>query len=103
MNQKIKSLTVYVSGPMTGLPDLNFAAFNGEAARLRAIGYEVVNPAEFGEEPGLEWHQYLRKDIRALMDCNAIHMLPGWSRSKGARLEHHVAVELGFSISGAAA
>ena len=88
---------------MSGLPEFNFPAFNEKAAKLRAMGVDVINPAEFGEELGLEWHQYLRKDIRALMDCDAIHMLPGWSHSKGARLEHHIAMELGFTVTGAEA
>ncbi|MCI4427735.1 MAG: recombinase RecT [Burkholderiales bacterium] len=33
---------IYISGPMTGLPELNFPAFNAEAARLRALGFEAV-------------------------------------------------------------
>lgn len=86
---------------MTGFPDFNHPAFFSEAARLRAAGHIVNNPAEIGEQDGLEWHEYLRKDIRALMDCDAIHMLPGWRKSKGARLEHHIAVELGFTVTGA--
>jgi hypothetical protein len=40
---------IYLSGPMTGLPDLNFPAFHAEAARLRALGYDVINPAELPE------------------------------------------------------
>lgn len=36
---------LYLSGPMTGKPALNFPAFHAEAARLLALGYEVVNPA----------------------------------------------------------
>lgn len=87
---------------MTGLPDFNFPAFAAEAARLRAEGAVVINPAEHSETPGLEWHHYLRKDIKLLMDCDAIHMLPGWSKSRGARLEWGIAVELGFTVTGAA-
>lgn len=91
-------MPIYISGPMSGLPDFNFPAFHQKALELRAHGFDVVNPAEFGEQVGMEWHEYLRKDIRALMACDAIWMLPGWSRSKGARLEHHIAVELGMDI-----
>jgi hypothetical protein len=92
----------YISGPMTGIPDFNFPAFNAKAAELRAQGREVINPTEFGEEGCTEWHQFMRKDIRALMDCTAIHMLPGWSHSKGARLEWWIAQQLGMTIEGAA-
>lgn len=91
----------YISGPMTGLPAFNFPAFHAKAAELRALGLDVVNPAEHDEAPDLPWAAYLRKDIRLLMDCDAIHLLPGWSRSRGARLEHHIARELGFRVEGA--
>lgn len=58
----------------------------------------TFNPAE-DDKPGMEWHEYLREDIRLMMDCNAIHMLPGWQNSKGARLELHVAKELGMNVT----
>ncbi len=90
----------YISGPMTGLPDLNFPAFYQAAAELRAQGHDVVNPAEFGEEPGKTWSDYMRKDIKSLMDCDTIHMLPGWRGSEGARVEHYLARKLGFTVTG---
>lgn len=89
---------VYISGPMTGLPGLNFPAFFEAAEYLRAEGYGVVNPAELGGSPDLEWHQYMRKDIAALMDCDTIYCLDGWRESKGARLEVHIARELGMAV-----
>jgi hypothetical protein len=89
---------VYISGPMTGLPDLNFPAFHAEAARLRALGYEVVNPAEINTDAGLSWHQCMRSDIRALCDCDSLALMPGWQRSSGAHLELHVAHRLGIEV-----
>lgn len=93
-------MRIYVSGGMSGLPDLNFPAFHRAAASLRASGYEVVNPAELDDaDPNaMQWHQYLRRDITHLVTCDAIAMLPGWERSKGARLEHHIARELGMRV-----
>jgi hypothetical protein len=96
------TMRTYISGPMTGIADFNRPAFAAEAAKLRAMGVEVINPAEHGEDdPTMQWSDYLRKDIRLLMDCNAIHMLPGWTKSKGAMLEYHIATKLGYSITGA--
>ena len=91
-------MKVYISGPMTGLPDLNFPAFNRAAEELRAAGYEVraegfevVNPAELNPDPNTPYSECMRKDLRALLDCDAIALLPGWENSRGAKMEFEVA------------
>ena len=90
--------TIYLSGPMTGLPDLNFPAFHAQAARLRDLGYTVINPAELHLDPGAPWHACLRADLKALLDCDGIVLLDGWERSAGAHLEMHVAHRVGIEI-----
>jgi hypothetical protein len=90
---------IYIAGPMTGLPDLNFPAFHGEAAWLRAMGYEVINTAEINPDPTAKWEDCMRADIPQLVTCDGIHMLAGWEKSRGARLEHHIATELGMKIT----
>lgn len=89
---------VYVSGPMSGLKDDNFPAFNSAEVRLRAAGFDVENPAQKGIIEGWTWEDYLRYDIRVLMDCQAIYLLNGWRRSQGASLEMHIAAKLKFSL-----
>jgi len=91
---------VYLSGPMTGLPNHNFPAFHDAATELRSMGLEVVNPAEINAIPGaLPWEQCLRNDIKALCDCDAIILLPGWESSSGAHLELHIAHRVGMKIA----
>ena len=46
---------VYVAGPMTGIAEHNFPAFNAAAASLRAAGWHVENPADHGDVPGAAW------------------------------------------------
>lgn len=89
---------VYISGPMSGIADHNFPAFNAAAARLRAAGLEVVNPAEINVDTALGWHECLRKDMSALAECTTLALLPGWQNSNGAHLELHVAHRLGMRI-----
>jgi hypothetical protein len=84
---------------MTGKPELNFPAFNAEAARLRAAGMDVINPAELNPDPTKSWTDCMRVDIVALMACDGIHMLNGWTSSRGAVLEHHIAVALGMFVT----
>ena len=42
----MKVLTIYISGPISGLPDGNRPAFAEMAVTLRSKGWEVVNPHE---------------------------------------------------------
>ncbi|MCA8331868.1 DUF4406 domain-containing protein [Burkholderia cepacia] len=91
-------MRIYVAGPMTGHPQLNFPAFHAEAARLRALGYEVVNPAELNADLGADWLSCMRTDIKHLVDCDAIAMLEGWHHSRVARLEYTIALMLGHAV-----
>ena len=89
---------IYISGPMTGLPDLNFPAFHIEAARLRELGFDVVNPADLNPNPDTGWHECMRNDLRALLDCDILALLDGWQNSVGAHLELHIAHRVGMEI-----
>ena len=67
----------YLAGPMSGLPEWGFPIFNAAAAKLRAMGIVVVNPAEnFGGDVTLPYH---------------VIRLPGWERSNGANKECELA------------
>lgn len=91
---------IYLSGPMTGLPDFNYPAFNAEAARLRALGYHVENPAE--NPPQQDWESYMRVAIAQMLTCDTIALLPGWVESRGALRERQVASQNGLTITTAA-
>ncbi len=91
----------YLAGPMTGYAEHNFPAFTSNSKWLRNHGYEVVNPAELEAletGPRKEWAYYLKRDIRELLTCNAIAVMPGWENSPGATLEVYIGWRLGFSI-----
>jgi hypothetical protein len=87
---------IYLAGPMTGLPDFNYPAFHAEAARLRALGYYVQNPAENPEPACGTWAGYMRLAIAQLITCDAVALLPDWMGSRGARIEHNLAADLGM-------
>ena len=91
-------MKVYLSGPMTGIPDYNFPAFEAAAKELRARDQEVFSPHELGVDPAKTWADYLRADIRALVDCDAVVCLPGWEQSKGASLEVYIAKALEMPV-----
>lgn len=104
-------MTTYIAGPMSPTSfgyeetpegwDWNYPAFDWAASVYRQAGHDVVNPAELDADigTGQPWDTYLRRDIKALADCDHIVMLPGWHNSKGAVLEHHIAGELGMEVT----
>lgn len=88
-----------MSGPMTGYPNKNFAAFNKAATLLRKKGYRIINPAELDmKHPKPTWAQCLSRDIVAEMRCNGIATLPNWRRSRGAVLEVYIADALNWPV-----
>ncbi|MEQ8233276.1 MAG: DUF4406 domain-containing protein [Gammaproteobacteria bacterium] len=90
--------TVYVSGPMTGLPEFNYPAFNAAAAQLRAAGYRVENPAENETPPCGTWQGFMRLSLAQIARCDALYVLDAWERSRGAWLEITIARELELLI-----
>lgn len=84
--------TLYIAGPMTGLPEYNYPAFFKAAERLTENGYAVLNPARPQGREGCEsWLDYMRASLRDIADCDGIATLTGWSDSKGACVEVEVA------------
>ncbi|NWA25475.1 DUF4406 domain-containing protein [Pseudomonas gingeri] len=96
--QAARANRVYVAGPMTGIKDFNYPAFNAVAEQLRAKGYEVENPADHGIVEGAQWADYMAYDLTRLGLCGVICLLPDWERSRGARLEAHIAEQLGMAV-----
>lgn len=89
---------IYLSGPMSGLPDHNKPAFHAAAAHLRSLGHFVLSPAELSFT-GRPYLDCLKDDIRLLTACSQIVLLPGWEKSRGANLELQVAQGLELVIS----
>lgn len=114
---------IYIAGPMSGLPNYNFTAFFEAERRLQQQRWNTVNPAQHDidegwvnvvydslggilsadkpEEGAFDWTTALDWDLRAIERCDALYLLPGWSRSRGASKEYRFAMERGIEILGA--
>lgn len=89
---------VYISGPMAGLPELNYPAFFRAEKRIQDLGYAVENPASNPEPPCKSWEGYMRLSLIQLMRCHILVRLPGWENSRGAKMENEIAQRLNFKI-----
>ena len=85
----------YLGGPMTGLPEFNFPYFERVAKQLRNIwDFDILSAheVEFDETNGkLPYMQYIKGDLKVLLDCDAVIFLPGWESSRGCNIEYKVA------------
>lgn len=84
---------IYISGKITGL-ELEIARdlFKKAEMKLKHLGFNPLNPMEeVPYNPDWSWEQYMAKDIELLItQCDAIYMLPNWTHSKGAMIEHYI-------------
>jgi hypothetical protein len=98
---------VYISGPMTGLPDNNYPAFDARAKELWAAGYMPCNPADLGRDLANRhsrlhrrqptWTEHIVEDLLHLTTCEAITFLTG-DLSPGMAIEQIAAERLGLEV-----
>ena len=87
---------VYLSGPMTGIPNYNREAFNDAARRWEGAGFKVNNPARL--EHGYDRTYYMREAVKSVLAADALVVLDGWKASVGAVLEVVIAGALGTPV-----
>lgn len=90
---------VYISGKISGL-EFSHAQklFNDAENDLKKYNFNVVNPMTLPHNHGKSWDEFMREDLKALLDCTHIFMLSNWQDSKGAIIEHDLAKELNIKI-----
>lgn len=100
--------TVYISGPMRGIPKWNFPAFDEARNRFNSAGWIALSPADFDRQRGFteemtdlppDFHRKaFRMDCNAICDSDAIALLPGWEKSVGVNMELTLARALGLQV-----
>lgn len=94
---------VYISGPMTGIPDYNRSEFKKAEDKFTQMNFEVINPHNLFTKEELDeifskvkskeiteedaWGIFMKRDIEHLMKCDFVAILPYWETSRGANLE----------------
>ena len=91
--------TVYISGPMSGLPKGKVRRTFRQAEFLLSLaGFRPVNPDKNPVGRFGDWGMCMRSDLAMLDACDAVAMLPGWEHSKGATIEKLYAEVCGKTI-----
>lgn len=78
----------------------NVARFQHYERELQKLGWNVVHEAVVRgtEAERRTWEQAMRRSIARMVQCDYVYLLPGWQRSRGARLEVFIAGEIGIPI-----
>lgn len=92
-------MKVYISGRISDINrHIAYGMFEQAEKYLSDHGHTPINPMRLKHEHPGSWEDYMMEDIRALLGCEAIFMLPNWGLSKGARIEYSIAREMGLKI-----
>lgn len=109
-------MKVYIIGPMRGRQFYNFPAFDAARDMLVQQGHEVRSPADMDREvgfdamncdpddscdgvpAGFDFMACVRRDIEAVIWCDAVWLLPGFLGSRGCRAELTLARWLGKPV-----
>lgn len=90
-------MRLYIAGPVTGLAEGNYPAFEYAAKRLFDAGHLPVLPPELRTalQPTAEmslgqcYRKVIPADIVELATCDGMIVLPGFEKSQGTAFELH--------------
>lgn len=86
-------MKIYIAGPISGMPNFNREAFSNAKKALVDLGYEPVNPMDY-TSASMSYHACMRIAVGLMVGCDAVALLDGWEKSKGALIEYELAKTL---------
>src|SRR3990167_8533562 len=95
-------MIIYLSGPYSGLTDVNIQAAREIAIELWEKVFTVFTPhlntARMEIDCKASYEQYIIGDLEILWGCDAVVMLPNWKESRGAKIEKGFAEHYGIKV-----
>lgn len=91
--------TCYIAGKIGALPTTEYIGrFELAKDEVRALGYKPVSPLDLPHKHKRTWSAYMKEDIPAMLECNAVYALSNWRDSDGAIIEVNLALQVGIDI-----
>jgi hypothetical protein len=89
---------IYIAGKISGEDRASCTMKFGAAQKqIEDYGHEALNPLEIVNDWNTTWNAAMKKCIKAIMDANIVLFLPDYKQSKGALLEHDLAIALNMA------
>jgi len=89
-------MRLYLSGKISGNENYK-EDFAAGRAMLENSGYDVCDPTTFDFPEDVSWDEAMKYDIREMLRCDGVALLPNWEESKGACIEARLASDLGMA------
>lgn len=91
--------TVYIAGKIGGLDYFEaYSNFHKAEIELSLKNFVSINPMKLPHLHDRSWKSYMKEDLRALKECDALYALDNWQDSRGARIEVWFAKRYGKAI-----
>ena len=92
-------MKVYISLPITGrdIEQVEASCIFASAV-LEKKGHTPVSPLDVSDNPDASYAEHMGNDITALLECDAVLFLDGWTASRGCNLEMEAAKIYGKEI-----